>query len=29
MGRIVRTGSAAEVAADATVAQSYLGVLQG
>jgi branched-chain amino acid transport system ATP-binding protein len=29
MGRIVRTGSAAEIAADATIAQSYLGVLQG
>jgi branched-chain amino acid transport system ATP-binding protein len=28
MGRIVRTGTAAELAADATVAQSYLGVLQ-
>ena len=29
MGRIVRSGTAAEVAGDATVAQSYLGVLQG
>lgn len=28
MGRIVREGTAAEIAADATVAQSYLGVLQ-
>lgn len=28
MGRIVRVGTAAEIAADATVAQSYLGVLQ-
>lgn len=28
MGRITRTGSVAEIAADATVAQSYLGVLQ-
>jgi branched-chain amino acid transport system ATP-binding protein len=29
MGRLVRTGPAAEIAADETVAQSYLGVLQG
>jgi branched-chain amino acid transport system ATP-binding protein len=29
MGRIVRSGSAAEIAADATIAHSYLGVLQG
>lgn len=29
MGRIVRTGTAAELAEDATVAQSYLGVLGG
>jgi branched-chain amino acid transport system ATP-binding protein len=29
MGRIVRTGGVAEIAGDATVAQSYLGVLQG
>lgn len=28
MGRIVRTGTAADVAADATVADSYLGALQ-
>jgi branched-chain amino acid transport system ATP-binding protein len=28
MGRIVRSGSAEEIAADATVAQSYLGVLE-
>lgn len=28
MGRIVRAGTAAEIAADATVAQAYLGVLQ-
>ncbi|HEU4976491.1 MAG TPA: ABC transporter ATP-binding protein [Baekduia sp.] len=28
MGRIVRSGAAAEIAADATVAQSYLGVLE-
>lgn len=29
MGRIVRSGTAAEIAADETIAQSYLGVLQG